>query len=83
MAKISKNFPSHRFGPKFLNLCQEWGKTTKVTSWGPDLAGIDLKGRGLKWRISATTWAGFTAYSECGRYRWQGKFIDAETDFDL
>lgn len=82
MAKTSIKFPTELFGPKLLKLCQEWGKTT-VTSWGPNLMGMTIKGRGLKWTIVSTHKTGFTAYDASGRYRWQGKFIEAEEDFDL
>lgn len=80
-----ETFQWELMGSKLLKLAKEHGRvgSKKLTKWGPDLAGIILIGQGREWKITGTHWSGFTAYSKCGRYRWQGKFHEAEEDFEL
>lgn len=91
MSAKKHTFPEERFGPKLLAFVKSHNKA-RATRYGPDIVGLKLKGRGLNWVIVGTHWSGFTARDTDtagefdglqGRYQWQGKFIDAETDFDL
>lgn len=90
MSATKREFPEEKFGPNLLKLVKDHRKT-KLTRYGPDLTGLKLKGKGLSWTIVGTNWSGFTAKDTDtigsmpgidGRYTWNGKFKDAEEDFD-
>lgn len=93
MAKKHK-FPVEKFGPKLLALLESKGKVRDalVDNWGsPRIEGIELKALGKTWKIHCVFAEGFIAYDTetkdrwdgtRGRFRWEGKFIEAEEDFD-
>lgn len=89
MSAKLKPFPEEKFGPNLLKLVRSHRKD-KVGKWGPEISGLKLKGRGMDWVIVGTNWSGFTAkdtstegtWDGLGRFTWNGKFKDAEVDFD-
>lgn len=94
MAKELKKFPVEKIGPQLLAHLRAHGRVrdSLVDRFGiPDLKGVPLKGMGTEWKILSCHACGFTAYDTGttdrngyghGRFRWQGNYTDAETDFD-